>query len=80
MPGKVCSENTTKAVLCYTSRNVTKHIFLQNIPESVSNLGQTRNTTKAVSWEHTKVCLANSPRRVFVHTFVRVVLRTRKVC
>ena len=61
MNGKVCSENTTKGVLCYTSRSVTKHIFLQNTPESVSNLGQERNTTKGVSWEHTKVCLDSSP-------------------
>ena len=33
--GEVCSGNTTKGVLCYTSRRVTKHIFLQNTPESV---------------------------------------------
>ena len=44
-PGKVCSENTTKGVLCYTSRSVTKHIILQNTPESVLKLGQARNTT-----------------------------------
>ena len=45
VPGKVCSENTTKGVLCYISRCVTKHIILQNTPESVLNLGQTQNTT-----------------------------------
>ena len=44
-PGRVCSENSTKGVLCYTSKSVTKHIILQNIPESVLNLGQARNTT-----------------------------------
>ena len=33
--GKVCSENTTKGVLCYTSRRVKNHTFLQNTPKSV---------------------------------------------
>ena len=57
VPGKVCSENTTKDVLRYTSRSVTKHIILHNTPERVSNLGQARNT---------KVCLDNSSRCVRV--------------
>ena len=60
MNGKVGSENTTKGVLCYTSRGVTKHIFLQNTPESVLNLGQAQNTPKGVSLEHTKVCSGNT--------------------
>ena len=66
MPGKVCSENRTKSVLRYASTSVTKHIILQNTPERVSNLGQARNTTKKGFWEHTKVCLDNSPRCVRV--------------
>ena len=32
----------------------------------MGNLGQARNTTKGVFWEHTKVCLDNSPRCVRV--------------
>ena len=32
-PGKVCSENTTKGVPCYTSRIVKKHTILQNTRE-----------------------------------------------
>ena len=54
--GKVCSENTTKGVLRYTSRSVTKHIIQHNTPERVSNLGKARNTTK--------VCFDNTPRCV----------------